>query len=138
MMANETILPTPQKPTLNGQSTGEQSTKLTDIETSVLRAARILSGDIRESDYLPVSDDIISFVANAEAQAGVQMLPEYRQKMILDLALQAHHAGDIVLVRYTPEGVIVLEEGSAVEILWDQLTTEQKALVSFSFPATLI
>jgi hypothetical protein len=137
-MANETTLPTVPQPASNGQPIGEQLAKQPETETTVIRASRILSGDIRPEDYLPVSNDIIAFVADGEARGGVAMLPEYREKMILDLALQAYHAGEELLVRYTPEGVIVLTAGSAVDVLWDQFTPEQKALVSFAYPATLI
>ncbi len=136
-MANETILPTAPKPTTNGQSQSEQSTKLVDIESPVLRATRILSGNIRANDYLPVSNDIIDFVAEGEARAGILMLPEYRQKMISELALQAHHAGNIVLSRHTSEGVIVLAVGTDdVDRLLESLSPEQLSLVRIEYPPT--
>jgi hypothetical protein len=51
-------------------------------------------------------------VADAESRAGLRTLPEYRQKMISDLALQARHAGNIVISHHTDAGVIVLAVGT--------------------------
>jgi len=135
-MTNETALPNVSESASNGQPSTSQFPPDSEAEAQFLRAARILSGDIRPDDYLPVSEDIIAFVADSEARAGIQMLPECRQKMISDLALQANYSGEEILVRYTSVGVIVLGAGSAVDVLWGHLTTEQKSLVSFAYPAT--
>jgi hypothetical protein len=138
-MANESTLPTHTKPTSNGQPPGDQFSKQTEAETTILRAVRTLSGDIRKEDYLPVSDDIIAFVADAEARGGVAMLPEYRQRMISDLALQALHAGNIVLSRHTSEGVIVLALGAdEIDRVLESLPPDKQALTRTEYPAVTI
>jgi hypothetical protein len=138
-MANESTLSTVTEPTSNGQPVGEQLVKQPETETPVQRAVRILSGNIRPEDYLPVSDDIIAFVADGEARGGVTMLPEYRQRMISDLALQAHHAGNIVLSRHTSEGVIVLALGAnEIDRILESLPPDKQALTRTEYPAVMI
>jgi hypothetical protein len=73
-----------------------------------------------------------------EARVGVQLLPEARQKLYSELALQFHHAGQELLVWHTPSGVIVLAAGDDVDPLFDQLTKEQKAIIPFAYPSPLI
>jgi hypothetical protein len=104
----------------------------------VSEVTRILSGDIRPEDYLPVTEEIKEFVSKEEARVGVQMLPEARQNLHSELALQLNHRDQEVLVKHTPSGVIVLAAGSDVDRLWEQLTKEQKSLVTFAYPSTLI
>lgn len=106
-------------------------------ESLQTRIARILTGDIRPDDYLPVPDEVITFVDRAEARGGVKLLPEYRRRMISQLALQHHHAGTEVLVRHAPDGVIVLATGpDEVDQVAQTLSPEQQALVSVEHPPT--
>lgn len=138
-MASETTLPTGTEPASNGQPIGNQFPKQGEAETPLLRAARILSGNIRPDDYLPVSNDIVAFVADAEARGGVAMLPEYRQRMLSDLALQAHHAGNIVLSHHTADGVIVLAIGAdEIDRVLESLTPDKQALTRSEYPAAII
>src|SRR5579872_494008 len=139
MMANETIRPTPAKPATNGLLSVRQSQLLAEVDATVLRASRILSGDIQPDDYLPISNDILAFVADAEARTGVQMLSEYRQKMISELALQAHHAGNIVLTHHTANGVIVIAVGvDEIDRILESLPPDKQALTKTEYPAPMI
>lgn len=128
-MPDERTIPATADPTANGHTAV--------AESPLARARRILAGEIRPGDYLPVPDDVIAFVDAAEAQGGVKMLPEYRQLMIDDLVLQHHHAGDIVLCRYTADGVIVLAAGpDHVHTLEDSLSRDQLAQARVAYPAS--
>jgi hypothetical protein len=100
----------------------------------IAEVARILLGDIRPEDYLPITEEIIKFVSTEEARVGVQLLPEARQKLYSNLTLQVHHKDQEVLVHYTPSGVIILAVGDDVYPLLEQLTKEQRALVTFAYP----
>lgn len=127
-MPDERTVPTGAEPTANGHAAV--------AETPLARAKRILAGDIRPGDYLPVPDDVIAFVDAAEAQGGVKMLPEYRRLMIDDLVLQTYHTGDEVLIRKTPQGVIVLAAGpDDVEELYTTLPRELVANIQFYYPS---
>lgn len=109
-----------------------------EAELPVVRAKRILSGDLRSSDYLEVPGDVIPFIDQSESRATVQVAPEPRQRMISELALQTRYAGEEVLVRYTPAGVVVLAAGSpAVDALLAALTPEQSALLNVVYPPAL-
>jgi hypothetical protein len=105
---------------------------------NAVEVTRILSGQIRPEDYLPVTEDIKDFVSEHEARVGIQLLPEARQKLYSELALQTHHRDQEVLVKYTPYGVIALAAGIDVDPLWEQLTKEQKSLVTFACPSSLM
>jgi hypothetical protein len=104
----------------------------------IAEVTRILSGDIRPEDYLPVTEEIAKFVSEHEARIGFQIHPEARQKLYSELALQVHHRDQEVLVKYTPSGVIVFAAGSDVDPLWEQLTKEQKSLVTSACPSSMM
>lgn len=112
--------------------------RVASISLGPTDVARILSGQIEAEDYLPTPDEVKRFVSDEEARVGIQMLPKARQDLVSELTLQTHHAGQEVLVRYTPSGVIVLAAGANVDRVWEHLTSEQKALVSFAYPSTMI
>ena len=138
-MANETTLPIATQPASNGHSPSDKLTKLSEVETPVLRAARVFSGDIRPDDYLSVAEDVIEFVADSEVRTGTALLPENRQKMILDLAFQAHHAGNIVLTHHTPDGVIVLAVGAdEIDRVLESLLPDKQSLTRTEYPALMI
>jgi hypothetical protein len=131
-MSNPNIL-TPDSPTA---AAGMPALPTTE-PPFLARARRILAGDIRPEDYLPVADDIIAFVDGSEARTGIKLLPEYRQLLIDTHVLQEHHAGDIVLCRHTPDGVIVLAAGpNAVDDLSNDLTPDQQTLTTIEYPPT--
>lgn len=96
---------------LNVSTTPVPVTPSSPAESLLARAIRVLSGDIRPDDYLPVSPEDIAFVDGSKARSGVTLLPEYRRKMISSLALQEHHAGNEVLTFHTLDGVVVLGAG---------------------------
>ena len=105
---------------------------------NVAEVTRILSSQIRPEDYLPVPEEIVKFVSMEEVRVGVQLLPEARQKLYSELALQFHHTGQELLVWHTPSGGIVLAAGDDVDPLFDQLTKEQKAIIPFAYPSPLM
>jgi hypothetical protein len=99
------------------------------------RAFRVLKGDIRCEDFLEVPEDILSFVEGGEMRTGVRMQPASRRQMIVDLALQHHHAGDIVLCYRTDDGVIVLAAGpEAVASVSKSLPIDMQGRVSIEYP----
>jgi hypothetical protein len=108
------------------------------VPFKIAEVTRILSGDTRPEDYLPVTEEIKEFVNKEEARIGFQIHQEARQKLYSELALQVHHRDQEVLVKYTPSGVIVLAAGSDVDPLWEQLTKEQKTLVTSACPSSMM
>ena len=138
-MANETTLAAHTDLNANGQPLREPLPKEMEAEAVIVRATRILSGDIRADDYLPISTDIIAFVAEAEKRGGVEMFPESRQLILSDLALQAHYAGNIVLSHHRPDGVIVLAVGAdEIDHVLEKLPPDKQALTKTEYPALLI
>ncbi len=107
-------------------------------ESPLARAARILSGNIRPDDYLPVSEEDVAFVDGSEARTGIKLLPEYRRKMISCLALQEHHGGNEVLTFHTLDGVIVLAAGGdEVDWIAKSLPREQQSRTVIEYPPGL-
>lgn len=80
------------------------------------RAKRILSGDIRPDDYLPVPETVRQAVADhlrpIEAEHGFTTSPEAVRHLLNEWTLLHHHDGENVLARYTDRGVLVLAAGS--------------------------
>ena len=81
----------------------------------VARARRILAGDVRPDDYLPVPDEVraaaADFIRQVETEHGFEVTDEAKQRTLNDWTLFHHHDGVNVLARYTPHGVLVLAAG---------------------------
>lgn len=81
----------------------------------VARAARILSGDVRPEDYLPVPDEVRAAAADAvrqiETENGFELTAEAKQHTLNNWTLWHYHPDDVVLVRHTERGVLVLAAG---------------------------
>ena len=80
------------------------------------RARRILAGDIRPEDYLPVPDEVRQAVADhlrpIEAELGGEVTLEAKRHLLNEWTLLHHHDGENVLAKYTDRGVLVLAAGS--------------------------
>jgi len=87
------------------------------------RAERILKGDIHPDDYLPIPDELVAEVGahyqRVAEESGVIATEEARRRTLMDWTLTYHFGGQLVLLRRTDQGVIVLavgpEEIGAVE-----------------------
>jgi hypothetical protein len=83
------------------------------------RARRILGGDIRPEDYLPVTDEVRRSVARSmdyyrERGKGQELAPEVEPRQLLLELLSFHHGGEFIVYTETPDGVIVLGVGEQV------------------------
>lgn len=81
----------------------------------VARARRILAGDVRPDDYLPVPDEVRQAVADSmreiEAEHGFQVTDEAERHVLNRWTLDHHHPEGAVIVRSTDRGVLVLAAG---------------------------
>ena len=84
-------------------------------EGFVTRARRLLAGDVRDADYLPVPDEVAVAVADeiqrVEQAEGFIVAPIGKQRLLNDWTLLHHHLRDVVLARITDRGVLVLAVG---------------------------
>ena len=79
------------------------------------RARRILAGDIRPEDYLPVPAEVSEGVAELLAPFGKgKVSRKYTQRLLNDWTLSYHHGGQDLLCKPTEQGVIVLALGEQI------------------------
>ncbi|MCI0703205.1 MAG: hypothetical protein L0241_19170 [Planctomycetia bacterium] len=97
-------------------TTAEVPAEPSRTEEMLERAKRILAGDIRPEDYLPVTPELMhdldEYCKHLETESGIVATAEARQRMLNDWTLQFHHGGTNVLARYTDRGVLVLAAGN--------------------------
>lgn len=77
------------------------------------RARRILSGDVRPDDYLPVTPEVRRAVDEAmthyrERGQGQEPAPEVKPRQLLQELLSFHHGGRDICYIQDERGVIVL------------------------------
>ena len=81
------------------------------------RARRILGGDIRPDDYLPVASEVSALVAEELAQLRerefIDASDDFRVRLVNQWALQYSYGGQPVACRRTDRGVIVFAAGTA-------------------------
>lgn len=75
------------------------------------RARRILSGDVRADDYLPVPNSVRTEVKQYLATLPFQATESGERELLYSWVFQYHHANDVVLARTTEHGVLVLAVG---------------------------
>jgi|GEM_PF-4308223 hypothetical protein len=75
------------------------------------RARRILAGDVRTEDYLPVPDSVRAEVKQYLATLPFEATEAGERELLFDWVFQHHHARDVVLARTTERGVLVLAVG---------------------------
>lgn len=75
------------------------------------RARRILLGDVRPDDYLPVPDEVRAEVKRYLATLPFEASDAGARELLLQWTFQFHHAKDVVLARTTDRGVLVLAVG---------------------------
>jgi hypothetical protein len=84
------------------------------------RARRILAGDVRAEDYLPVPDtvraDIDDLFHRFALEHGTEATPESYQFALNRAVLNHHHGSDVTLARLTDRGVLVLAVTD--ELIW--------------------
>jgi hypothetical protein len=84
------------------------------------RARRILSGDVRADDYLPVPDSVRAAVdadfRQFAREYGTEATPEAYRFALNRAVLDHYHAYDVVLARLTDDGVLVLAVTD--ELIW--------------------
>ncbi|HEV3384617.1 MAG TPA: hypothetical protein VG097_07370 [Gemmata sp.] len=99
---------TPQEPLTSTRNGSEP--------TFIARARRILGGDVRPDDYLPVPEVVHSAVADEETRLrevkGFTISDEFRTRIRNDWTLQFIHGGQPVACRRTDAGVIVFAVGT--------------------------
>src|SRR4051812_30036570 len=75
-----------------------------DLDAALARARRILGGDVRPDDDLPVPDEVTRAVTEELIRLregeGIEVSPEAHQRMLNDRTLMHHHGGDVVLARF--------------------------------------
>lgn len=109
---------TPEPPTETATAAPEAPVGAGEpVPDFVARAARILSGDVRPEDYLPVPDEVRAAVADSarqlEAENGFPVSDAEKRRWLSNWTLWHHHPDDVVLVRHTDRGVLVLAVGDA-------------------------
>jgi hypothetical protein len=85
------------------------------IPDFLARARRILGGDIRPEDYLPVTPEVRAAadfeMAHARALTKVEPLPEVVTHQLRGWLLSFHHGGENIIYVSDDKGVIVLAAG---------------------------
>jgi len=106
------------------------------------RALRILEGDIRESDLLPLPSDAAAKVER-EFDIAQALRPEAtiseaeRQRVRLDRTLEFHFSGQPVACLRTPRGAVVLAVGEEeIGALVDAAPADKWQGVAIEFPET--
>ena len=95
----------------------------------VARAKRILAGDIRAEDYLPVPAEVRDGVHELLGQFGKgRVSKEYTQLLLNEWTLSYHHGGRHVLYKKTDEGVIVLAVGEMIGAFCKEFTNAEDRL----------
>lgn len=78
------------------------------------RAARILAGDVRPDDYLPVPDsvrrEVDEYLASVEREIGGPVTPSGRQQVLNDATYYFHYAAETTISKKTDHGVLVLAD----------------------------
>lgn len=104
-----THAPADVAPTANGAHPAPEADPL------LARAGRILAGDVRDDDYLPVPAELLreldEHYRQAAEETGFDASPAIRQNTLNNWTLDHHHDGNVVLARFTDLGVIVLAAG---------------------------
>jgi hypothetical protein len=80
------------------------------------RARRILGGDIRPEDYLPVTEEVRRSVVRSmdyyrERGKGQELAPEVEPRQLLEELLSFHHGGQNIVFTQAPDGIVVLAVG---------------------------
>jgi len=112
----------------------------TDPAEILARAERILGGDIRPEDYLPVTDEIESVV-----QQSIRTLVKYQPEIIVndegtellrrDTTLGYYCGGKSVLARSGDGGVIVLAMGGEnVQFVYRHVSPDKWAGFGIKYP----
>jgi len=86
-----------------------------DVEAFLARARRLIAGDVRSTDYLVPTREVLDAVAaeikrieEAERFVGT---PKARQDLLNDWTLAYLHSRQVVFARVTLQGVLVLASG---------------------------
>jgi hypothetical protein len=107
-------------------------------ETMLQRARRILAGDIREEDYLPMTDDVRKSVALSEAyvrdEKKGELIGQARLEHIQYLLLSYHCGGKCILSYQDGTGVVVLAVSEEIREVLDSLSKEQLLRVCVQSP----
>jgi hypothetical protein len=108
-------------------------------ETVVERAKRILSGGVRDDDYLKASADLRARVDEETSHIStankIELPPETRQWMLDNYTLQHYHSGREVACWRTGTGVIVLAAGAEeVNEVLNAITPEQRNNIVIEYP----
>lgn len=75
------------------------------------RARRILAGDVRPDDYLPVPDVVRAEVGRYLAALPFEASEAGARELLHQWTFQFHHGKDVVLARTTERGALVLAVG---------------------------
>lgn len=90
------------------------------------RARRVLAGDVRPDDYLPVTPEVRRAVDGAmayyrERGKGQALAPEVEPWQLQNELLSFHYGGENIVYTELPDGVVVLAVG--LEQMKEVLTT---------------
>src|SRR5436309_1820312 len=107
-----TYAPADADPTANGAHPAPP-----DLDAVLARARRILEGDIRPDDYLPVTPEVRRAVerdmaySRERADGQPPPAPEVETRQLRERLLSFHHAGMSVCYTEDGRGVVVLAVG---------------------------
>ncbi len=107
-------------------------------ETMLTRALRILGGEIREDDYLPMTEEVRQSLGLSEAyirdvRKG-DLVEEARREHIQYLLLTFHCGGRDIVSYQDEHGVAVLAVSHEIRDLLDALSPEQLLRVCLQSP----
>jgi hypothetical protein len=109
-----------------------------EIEAMLARARRILGGDVRPDDYLPVTPEIRAAadfeMAYVRGHMKIEPLPEVVARQLRDWILSFHHAGQDIAFISNEKGVVVLADGDRIGDLIDGASEDQLRQVIFTIP----
>jgi hypothetical protein len=104
------------------------------------RARRILTGDIRPDDYLPVTPEVRAGVDRAmayyrERGKGQEPAPSVEPRQLLDELLSFHHGGEAIVFTRSDAGVIVLAVGDEqIKTVLDEFRPRHASHLIFDAP----
>jgi hypothetical protein len=109
-----------------------------EVGVVLARARRILNGDIRPEDYLPVTPEVRAAVdfemTYVRGRTKVEPLPEIVTHQLREWLLSFHCGDQNIVYVSNDRGVIVLASGDAIGDLIDHIPAELREGVVFTTP----
>lgn len=100
------------------------------------RARRILAGDVRPDDYLPVPDTVRAEVKKYLATLPFEVTPAAERTLLNQWVLQHHHANNVIFARVTDRGVLVLAVGDPdISVVYQRLAPDHTSGFGYMFPS---